>query len=517
MKEELKKAALAFGTQVAAKPVSEILHSASDFCRSVSDFLGALGYSDGRRLIQKGFSTGAYILILGAADHPWDEVDNALDILIEEEFVPAPRAREIIGLLLIALDYSPDHLLKVEHWVDGGEIDEDPVMVPRDSGDTVLRTRKENDDALDPVSKPAVNHLSTLFDLLSKSRWQDATAKADEILNKDPSCSRAYLGRMMAEHHIPTEAQLTDPSAPYYAESPWLSLAMKNADDPEYVTLKGYYNQNIYAQALAAMNNAKSETAYKNAAKYFNKCIAYLNSSQLRQECLSKAELCRKERLYKKALTLPLSEQPKAFKEIAGYRDADARRQKAEAALKVATRPTGTVSKPTPAPARPVSTSTQRTTPSPSRPTYPPPQPPISRPVSRPTSQTTPPPQASNSLSDWWFLILLLIAGALFLDYGLTIGLKDISGWYRWLWLPLIATVINSIVGSIISKADTWLKYFWSIPCVIWGTIRGIVVVVAYFRASSGWAVVLAIFLCLIMWALNALPAFIGTAFSWDD
>jgi hypothetical protein len=120
-------------------------------------------------------------------------------------------------------------------------------------------------------------------------------------------------------------------------------------------------------------------------------------------------------------------------------------------------------------------------------------------------------------LSDWWFLILLLIAGALFLDYGLTIGLKDISGWYRWLWLPLIATVINSIVGSIISKADTWLKYFWSIPCVIWGTIRGIVVVVAYFRASSGWAVVLAVFLCLIMWALNALPAFIGTAFSWDD
>ena len=111
---------------------------------------------------------------------------------------------------------------------------------------------------------------------------------------------------------------------------------------------------------------------------------------------------------------------------------------------------------------------------------------------------------------------VVIIIAALVIDFVLTLSLKDVSSICRWLWLPLISLGISVIVGPILTSfcdnvyVGDWILPFWMIGSCIWGAIRGIIVVVAYFKASSGWAVLGAIFLCLFMFIFNSFSYFVS-------
>lgn len=96
------------------------------------------------------------------------------------------------------------------------------------------------------------------------------------------------------------------------------------------------------------------------------------------------------------------------------------------------------------------------------------------------------------------------------LDIILVFALKDATALCRWLWLPLIgmAGAVGSafLAGLVPSKGQGILKTL----SIIWGIARGIILVVAYFAAASGWKILGAIFFFMIIFCLNAIAYFVA-------
>ena len=97
------------------------------------------------------------------------------------------------------------------------------------------------------------------------------------------------------------------------------------------------------------------------------------------------------------------------------------------------------------------------------------------------------------------FIYLIAMA----IDIVLVFLLKDKSGWFRWLWLPLISAAL----AFICDRARNWSYQPSHVGTLlmIWGFARGLIVVVAYFKALSGFAIIGAIFLCIFMCMANLL------------
>lgn len=107
---------------------------------------------------------------------------------------------------------------------------------------------------------------------------------------------------------------------------------------------------------------------------------------------------------------------------------------------------------------------------------------------------------------------------SIILDFVLAFALKDKSAMHRWLWLPLISAAIPIVYSTIslfvwgsgifstIREETPGLVTVLGVLAFGGGIIRGLIVTVAYFKASSGFAILGAIFLCLFMLAFNATP-----------
>ena len=96
---------------------------------------------------------------------------------------------------------------------------------------------------------------------------------------------------------------------------------------------------------------------------------------------------------------------------------------------------------------------------------------------------------------------------AFLIDIILVNILKDQSSMCRWLWLPLISLALAVGGGALFNafNENSIVARLLGWPMIIWGVIRGFIVVGAYFHASSGfWAIVGAIFLCLFMLMFNS-------------
>lgn len=109
---------------------------------------------------------------------------------------------------------------------------------------------------------------------------------------------------------------------------------------------------------------------------------------------------------------------------------------------------------------------------------------------------------------------------AILIDIALVMVLKDKSSTFRWLWLPLISLALSLISSKVLFSLDddSLFAIIWCWIMVVWSVIRGLIVVVAYFKASSGLGILGAVFLCLFMWCFNTIPfAAVGGAFLWPD
>ncbi len=151
-----------------------------------------------------------------------------------------------------------------------------------------------------PAAAPASNIaplLERAFIFLEDRQWADADSYCEKVLDIDPKCAEAYLGKLMAELKVRTRDGLKDAAEPFddrgnYTKAARFgdeALKAKLAADNEYIKTKKEDERlaAVYAQAKDEMQKASSEEAYNKAAELFGSISKYKDSEELKRRCIS--------------------------------------------------------------------------------------------------------------------------------------------------------------------------------------------------------------------------------------
>ena len=193
--------------------------------------------------------------------------------------------------------------------------------------------------------------LERAFLFLEDGKWQDANIYCEKVLDIDPKNAEAYLGKLMVDLQVRTRKQLADCAEPFDDRENY-GKVIRFGDEKLEAEMRGYIahinerNENvrltgIYNSAVSAMNAAKNESAYKAAAGTFRTISGFQDADALVEQCLDKAEVCRKDAIYASAMSKIQSgaslynsqkykesvgyyeEAIKIFGTISGWKDAD--------------------------------------------------------------------------------------------------------------------------------------------------------------------------------------------------
>lgn len=182
--------------------------------------------------------------------------------------------------------------------------------------------------------------LKRAFIFLEDGDWGSADEYCEKVLDLDPECAQAYLGKLMAELRVRKQAQLADCDEPFDDRDNFRKV-IRFGDKALCDTLEGYITQieqrneearlsGLYTSAKQHMDAAHSEADYKRVAGEFAAIFQYRDAGELRTNCLNRAEECRKDSIYKKAEELlarnsitDCKEAIRIFQSISGWRDAN--------------------------------------------------------------------------------------------------------------------------------------------------------------------------------------------------
>lgn len=153
--------------------------------------------------------------------------------------------------------------------------------------------------------------LKRAFMFLEDGDWSSANEYCEKVLDIEPECTDAYVGKLLAELHTRKKSDLPSLSTSF-ADNDNYKKAVRFGDDTLKAELSGYVEfinernenerlTNLYNSALNAMNSAKTENEYKSAGASFRKISDFMDSAQKAEECLEKAEIARKEAIYQSA------------------------------------------------------------------------------------------------------------------------------------------------------------------------------------------------------------------------
>ena len=178
--------------------------------------------------------------------------------------------------------------------------------------------------------------LKRAFIFLEDGNWQEADEYCEKVLDQDPECAEAYLGKLMAELQVTNRKKLAD-CAETFDDRDNYSKVLRFGDEALEKEMRGYIthinerNENtrltgIYDFAQRAMRNAK----YIIAAAEFKSIPGFKDADALAEQCLEKAEICRKDAVYASAKSKMTGEKVtsyeeaiKEFQTISGWKDAD--------------------------------------------------------------------------------------------------------------------------------------------------------------------------------------------------
>lgn len=184
--------------------------------------------------------------------------------------------------------------------------------------------------------------LKRVFMFLEDGNWQEADEYCEKVLDIEPECAEAYLGKLMAERKINRRESLVSCNEPFDTDNNY-QKAIRFGDEKLKAELSGYINQikvrnenarmaNIYNKAQATLRNARCEQDYRNAARVFKSISDFMDAAKLAEHCKAKAEEARKDAIYNEAKSKMtskreaiLEEAIKLFQTISGWRDADER------------------------------------------------------------------------------------------------------------------------------------------------------------------------------------------------
>lgn len=182
--------------------------------------------------------------------------------------------------------------------------------------------------------------LKRAFIFLEDGDWSSADEYCEKVLDLDPECAQAYLGKLMAELRVRKVDELANCEQSFDDKDNYRKV-MRFGGETLRDTLEGYItkindrNENarlagIYNDAANAMSRADSEDAYRSAADRFKSIPGFKDANALAESCLDKAEICRKDGIYSSAKskitedsTASCEEVIQMFQSISGWKDAD--------------------------------------------------------------------------------------------------------------------------------------------------------------------------------------------------
>ncbi len=142
-----------------------------------------------------------------------------------------------------------------------------------------------------------------MFLFLEVEDWSRAEEYTERILDQDPRNAMAYVGKLMAEFHVPQKEKLADLKVPF-SDNRNYGFAMRFADANLRAELQGYLNainererkQQLLASydiAIGKRDRARTEQEYLYAAASFDKLGDYSNSNEQAIWCREQAKICR--------------------------------------------------------------------------------------------------------------------------------------------------------------------------------------------------------------------------------
>lgn len=148
--------------------------------------------------------------------------------------------------------------------------------------------------------------LKRAFMFLEDGDWKSADEYCEKVLDIDPECAEAYLGKLMAKLQVKTQKALKDRAKPFDTDTNY-QKAVRFANDALRTTLTGYINHintrnenarlnDIYTRAKEAMAKAATEDEYKEAARLFEMIPYYKDSDILAKKCLEIAKRAEEEK-----------------------------------------------------------------------------------------------------------------------------------------------------------------------------------------------------------------------------
>lgn len=181
--------------------------------------------------------------------------------------------------------------------------------------------------------------LKRAFMFLEDGNWQEADTYCEKVLDLDPECAEAYLGKLMAEHNVKKQKDLADLAEPFDGSNNY-QKAVRFGNEKLASTLKGYIdhinerNENarltgIYDRAKDLMEHAQVEDYFKEAAKMFRSIPGFRDADSLAVRCDESAVTAKKESIYQEACqSIEFKNYNRAielFNSILDYKDAGKR------------------------------------------------------------------------------------------------------------------------------------------------------------------------------------------------
>ncbi len=178
----------------------------------------------------------------------------------------------------------------------------------------------------------------TMF--LEDGDWDSANEYCEKVLDVEPQNTQAYVGKLMAQLRIRKQEELKGCAQPFDNNNHY-QKAIRFADEGLRKTLVSYVehiktrNENarmegLYKDAKSKMDQAQTEGAFKAAAMAFAAVFGYKDSDVLAEECLEKAEMCRKDLILlqaKRRMSTSVirknEEAVRILEMIPGWKDAD--------------------------------------------------------------------------------------------------------------------------------------------------------------------------------------------------
>ena len=179
--------------------------------------------------------------------------------------------------------------------------------------------------------------LKRVFLFLEDGNWTEADEYCEKVLDLDPECAEAYLGKLMAELQVKNQKELAECITPFednancakvmrFGNSKLTAMLTDCvATQPQKIA----YQKALEAMRLAAKSNQKSEM-YRSAGVAFSEIGDFKDAQALAQRCFEKAEASKKDEIYQESLRYYTSNQIhylrialEQFKSISGWEDAD--------------------------------------------------------------------------------------------------------------------------------------------------------------------------------------------------